>query len=345
MRPPCRPISDGLSFLSELLALQTGLAAFIRCGFALRCGHSTVDRFRSFGPSQRVIVRKSCEAGTTGLDLAISLFPYPKQGLTMARRQTSGSARLLGSDRFLYRSVSRNLRNLIDAGIYGPGAQLPSAGELAKEFGVSTITIRRAIRDLSLEGHLIGRQGLGVFVANKRKITRRLLRADSIAPLEDDMRKAGLRPSIEELDLMLAHSGDAGAFELGELGIGYRLERIILADDEPVALDTIWFPQNLGDVSKIRGHFVMSLIQAQKIKFEHIDYQFEGSTATDEQAALLKVMTGFPVLAIRYAGMGKGGVPLIVGRTISRADRFVYEFCARPNEHRAKSSRRNKRER
>ncbi|HLI10343.1 MAG TPA: GntR family transcriptional regulator [Alphaproteobacteria bacterium] len=260
----------------------------------------------------------------------------------MAKRPTTGSSRLPESDRFLYRSVSRKLRHLVDAGTYGPGARLPSAGALAKEFGVSTITIRRAIRDLSLEGHLVGRQGLGVFVASKRRITR-LLRADCIAPIEDDMRNAGLRPGIQELHLTLAHAGDDGAFQPGKLslGIGYRLERILLADDEPVALDTIWLPQKLGDVlkPKLHGHFVMSLIQAHNIAFDHIDYQFEGSTATDEQAALLNVMTGFPVLAIRYAPIGKGGVPLLLGRTISRADRFVYEFCARPSAHRAKRSR------
>lgn len=142
----------------------------------------------------------------------------------------------------------------------------------------------------------------------------------------------------------LSHAGNEDAFRLGKkLGIGYRLERIILADDEPVALDTTWLPRDLVDVSQIRDHFVMSLIQAHK-SFNHIDYQIEGSTATESQAPLLKIIAGFPVLAIRYAFIGKSGEPLAVGRTISRADRFVYEFCARPREHRSKPSGRNKRE-
>lgn len=259
----------------------------------------------------------------------------------MAKRQTSRAERLLENDGFLYRSVSRELRNLIDAGTYGPGAQLPSATELAKQFGVSTITIRRAIRDLSLEGRLIGRQGLGVFVASKRRIVR-VLRMDDMAPLEDDFLKAELRLGIQVLQLTLTDAGDDGPFELGKLGIGYRLEKIILADDEPVSLDSTWFPKKIGDLvmPKIREQIVTPLIEAHAA-LDHIDYQLEGATATEEQAALLKVVSGFPVIAMQYAAIGQDGVPLYVGRTISRADRFAYEFSARQRPRRVQFLRRN----
>jgi len=250
-------------------------------------------------------------------------------------------ARLQESDRFLYRSVSRKLRHRVDAGTYQPGTRIPSVGELAKEFGVSTITIRRAIRDLSLEGHLIGRQGLGVFVASKRRIIR-ALRADHIAPIEDDMRRAGVTPGIQELKMSLIHADSDATFGQTSpaIRIAYRLERILLANNEPVALDTILLPRKLGDLlkPKLRGQFVMSLIQTHHIEPDHIDYQFEGATATEEQASLLNVVIGFPLLVIRYTPIGKNGLPLLMGRTTSRADRFVYEFCARPTAHRAKQA-------
>ncbi len=239
----------------------------------------------------------------------------------MAKRQTSESERL-ENDGFLYRSVSRKLRNLIDAGTYKPGAQLPSALELAREFGVSTITIRRAIRDLSLEGRLVGRQGLGVFVASKRKIVR-VIGMD----YEDTFRKAGLTLGIQVLQLTLVDVSDGGPFELQKLGMGYRLDKIILADDEPVVLDTTWFPNKFADVliPKIRERLVTPLIESHAA-FEYIDYQVEGSTATEEQAALLKVVPGFPVLITQCSAIGRGGESLFVGRAISRADHFVYHF-------------------
>jgi GntR family transcriptional regulator len=260
----------------------------------------------------------------------------------MTNHATSTLSRLRESDRFLYRSVSRKLRHRVDCGEYQPGTRIPSVGELAKEFGVSTITVRRAIRDLSLEGHLIGRQGLGVFVASKQRIIRSL-RADHIAPIEEDMRRSGVNPGIQELEMTFAHSDSDAMFEARNPSVhfAYRLERILLADNEPVALDTIWLPRKLGDLlkPKLRGQFVMSLIQAHQIELDHIDYQFEGSTASEEQGSFLNVMTGFPLLVIRYTPIGKNGVPLLMGRTTSRADRFVYRFCARPRAHRARRGR------
>src|SRR5262245_46284000 len=63
---------------------------------------------------------------------------------------------------FLYRVVSQTLRERIASGLYQHGSRIPGVEELAKEFGVSTITVRRSIRDLTLEGLIVGRRGLGL---------------------------------------------------------------------------------------------------------------------------------------------------------------------------------------
>ncbi|HEY6579155.1 MAG TPA: GntR family transcriptional regulator, partial [Rhizomicrobium sp.] len=74
----------------------------------------------------------------------------------------------------LYETVKSALRDRIVSGRYQPGQKIPSESELIREFGVSAITVRRAVRDLTIEGRLIGRQGLGVLVADRRRITRSL---------------------------------------------------------------------------------------------------------------------------------------------------------------------------
>ena len=80
--------------------------------------------------------------------------------------------RLATGSRFPYQTVTDELRSRIVDRNYPPGLRLPSVEELASEFGVSTITIRRAIRDLSLEGLVTGRQGLGNFIVDKQRIVR-----------------------------------------------------------------------------------------------------------------------------------------------------------------------------
>jgi DNA-binding GntR family transcriptional regulator len=257
--------------------------------------------------------------------------PYP-----MKSRRPSHSSR------FLYRTVSQALRERVAGGAYEAGSRIPSVEDLAAEFGVSSITIRRAIRDLSLEGLLIGRQGLGVFVATKRRIVRSIT-ADRILPIEEDIKRAGLEPGIRELDMTLvAAEGEPTLRAFGGASGGfYRIERVLLADGESVGLDTVWLPRRLGDRLKadLRGHFIMPLLEAHKIAIDHVDYRFEAATATDAQAALLDIVTGFPLLVIRFAPIGTEGTPVIAGRTTTRADRFAYEFCGHPRAHAARSLR------
>lgn len=237
---------------------------------------------------------------------------------------------------FLYRSVSQTLRERIAAGLYRPGDRVPGVADLAREFGVSTITVRRAVRDLSLEGLVIGRQGLGLFVASKRRVVR-MLTADRIAPIEEDVRRAGLDPGLREIGLALVEADHEACDRLlikpGTLV--YRLERILLANGEPVGLDLLWLPRRLGDSlkSRLTGRFVMPLLEMHGIAIDHIDYQFEAATATESEAAQLDVTAGFPLLVIRFTPLAPNGSPILAGRTTTPADRFTYKFCGRPAAH------------
>lgn len=64
----------------------------------------------------------------------------------------------------LYESVKEKIKSAIHLGIWKPGEVIPSELDLADRFGVSQGTIRRAVRDLAVEGILVKQQGRGTFV-------------------------------------------------------------------------------------------------------------------------------------------------------------------------------------
>ena len=150
-----------------------------------------------------------------------------------------------------------------------------------------------------------------------------------------------------------------GPFQVSSIGLGcmnlshaYGVppsaeqgERVLLADGEPVGMDTLWFPRRLGETLKgeLKGRFVMPMLERFGHEVDHIDYRFEAATATGSQAALLKVTTGFPLLVIHFTPISPEGLPILAGRTTTRADRFVYEFCGKPKAHRAAPPRRRRR--
>lgn len=66
----------------------------------------------------------------------------------------------------LYRQVEEQLRDLIVSGRLAPGTHLPSVRALARELACSVITTRRAYQDLTSEGLIRTRQGMGAVVAD-----------------------------------------------------------------------------------------------------------------------------------------------------------------------------------
>src|SRR5215207_7338761 len=92
---------------------------------------------------------------------------------------------------FLYRNVSSELRRRIVGSVYSRGSAIPSQAALVAEFAVSPITIRRAVRELMVEGWLYGQQGLGIFVADRRRVVR-VLSGELTRSFGDEIRRAGL---------------------------------------------------------------------------------------------------------------------------------------------------------
>src|SRR4030095_9597817 len=64
----------------------------------------------------------------------------------------------------LYQQLQRAIREAIEQHLLGPDDALPSERQLAEDFAVSRITVRRAIEGLAQEGWLVGRQSAGHLV-------------------------------------------------------------------------------------------------------------------------------------------------------------------------------------
>lgn len=234
--------------------------------------------------------------------------------------------------KYLYRSVTDALRKRIIEGSYPAGKRLPAVSELSREFGVSTITVRRAVRELTLEGLLVGRQGLGIFVAQKKRIIRSLS-VDRIIPIEKDMEAAGTHAHLEAMGTtVVPYHDEPFLVDLAQRQKKLlRLERKLFADNEPVGLDFIWMTRQLGQKfgSEMHGDFLVSKLSRIGIDVRQIDYHVEATTATEAQATALGIVTGFPLLVIRFFPVDDTGKTILVGETTTRADCFTYKFGGR----------------
>jgi GntR family transcriptional regulator len=89
----------------------------------------------------------------------------------------------------LYQELQRALRKAIDSRLLGPDDALPSERDLAADFAVSRITVRKALDGLVADGLLVRRQGAGNFVSARVDKNFAMLTSFS-----EDMRARGRTP-------------------------------------------------------------------------------------------------------------------------------------------------------
>jgi GntR family histidine utilization transcriptional repressor len=73
-----------------------------------------------------------------------------------------------------YEQVKAFIKTRISAGTWKPGDPVPSEAALAAQFGISRMTVNRALRELSAEGMVTRVQGSGTRVAELHRISSRL---------------------------------------------------------------------------------------------------------------------------------------------------------------------------
>jgi GntR family transcriptional regulator/MocR family aminotransferase len=97
------------------------------------------------------------------------------------------------ADRPLYRQIYEAIRMAILSGEFGPGKRLAATRALARELGVSRITVLNAYEQLFAEGYLDGKGGAGTFVA--AELPDNLLKTETIKRLKQERTDAPLRLS------------------------------------------------------------------------------------------------------------------------------------------------------
>jgi GntR family transcriptional regulator len=190
-----------------------------------------------------------------------------------------------------YHHIAEELRGRILSGTYAAGRLLPSESELSSEFGVSRVTVRKALEILRDDALVDSRQGFGWFVAGDT-VRQPLAR---LATIEDQMRASGAIPQRRVLDFAFEKAPKKVAQALGTSQV-LRVRRVTLADGEPFAIVTVWCPAELAEN--------LSRADVERSPFyELLDVPLRGATqtigadaATPEEAEVLKVPAGSPVL-------------------------------------------------
>lgn len=226
-----------------------------------------------------------------------------------------------------YRSIAEDLRDRLRSGELAAGRLLPSESELSASYAASRVTIRKALDLLREEGLVDARQGFGWFVPTD-PVRQTLGRLGTI---EAQLAASGIRSERRVLAFGFVPAPPRAAAVLG-VDTVLEVRRLNLADDEPFALVTVWCPEALG-ASLSRDDVERSAF------YELIDVPLGGAVQTigaaaadGDEASLLAVPSGSPVLRVERVTSNPEGEAVLVSEHVYPAHRteFVVDLPATP---------------
>lgn len=219
-----------------------------------------------------------------------------------------------------YAQLARILSMQIAEGIYRPGDQLPSEAQLVAQFGVSPMTVRRAINLLLSRGIVSTAQGKGTFVRGlaiteatfrlkevgeeDAERTVRLLQATILPADERVARKLDVQPGTRVVYLRRLVSRAEGPTM-------YHREYLIYDPHRPIVEAEL-------QITSLEGLFKGNGGQGLR----RGDLSIEAVTLTQEEADLLGVPVGSPAFCLEHIFYDFSNRPIAWGWFICRADRF-----------------------
>lgn len=200
----------------------------------------------------------------------------------------------------LYLQIKQYIDDNIQTGKWPVGHRITTEIELTKQFGVSRMTVNKAIRDLVSEGKLQRRPRLGTFVcAADDKAESPLLDIRNIA---DEVKQRGKRYSSQVLEQTEMQADEAIAIKLGVMihSKVYYSEIIHLEEDTPIQHELRWVnaayaPNYLEqDFTQITPNQYLS----ENCPLSAIEHTVEAVSTNDKVRAALKLGSNEPCLLL-----------------------------------------------
>ena len=199
----------------------------------------------------------------------------------------------------LHRQLFLVLHDEIDRGVMAPGEALPTEQTLCDQFGVSRITVRRALADLAQQGYIERRQGVGSFVrehgpSEPLSVGRSYM---------DGLRQTQFETDVDVVELGTRRPPPAIAEALGASGELLHVVRVRRQrrTGEPLIITDAWLPCELADTlteTALLRAPLYELLSETGVVVDRVQHEITAEIAGPRNAHLLDTAIGAALLRI-----------------------------------------------
>lgn len=230
----------------------------------------------------------------------------------------------------LYQQIKGLILQSLQAGEWKPGEAIPSEMELAARFRVSQGTVRKAIDELAAENLVVRRQGKGTFVAThaEQHVRYRFLK---LVPDSGDRDSEGpAERAVLECRRIRASAELARALELRTGDPVVQVRRVLSFGGVPTILEDIWLPGNAfkgltaEQMAGYQGPTYAMFELEFGVRMVRAEEKIRAVAADAQQAQLLAVAAGSPLLSVERLAHTYNDVPMELRRGLYRTDTHHY---------------------
>lgn len=214
----------------------------------------------------------------------------------------------------------------IDAGKLTASDKLPSERELCSIYGISRSTVRQAMQELQRAGYVSAEHGKGNYIVDPI-INQSLM---TIYSFSEEMKKLNKVPSTKliSFERVPCNAKVAAQMQLERDTPVLKLERVRLADDEPIMFVTTYLPFSRFaalERSRLEKESLYNMmVRDFGVTLTRMEERMQVVTARKIEAQYLKVPVNHPSMMICRKSY-EGEKVLEYALAIARGDRFTYQ--------------------
>jgi GntR family transcriptional regulator len=224
----------------------------------------------------------------------------------------------------IYYQLYKYYKKLISDGVLKPGDALPTEMEIAEDLGISRMTVRRAIAELSISGMIYTQKGKGTFVA-KPKLDNVVF---DLSNYFDEIKQKGMNLYTKLLEAKIVKADKLTArrmnVEIDTRCLFFRM--VIMADSEPLAYEakyTVYSKRKPTLESELRDPSLSSLAAVHSDSVPASARKvLMASKAINEEPAILGVAPDSPVFVMVQTIYDADNKIIAWGKSIFRGDRY-----------------------
>ncbi len=247
----------------------------------------------------------------------------------MSRARAIAGRRKLGSEQRsvtpLYHQMYLVLRQQICSGEFDTGKPLPGEHQLAGQFGVSRVTVRRTLDSLEIEGLIQRRRGVGTFPVPRPVEFRDRY---NIGGLMDPEARAGRSAETVTLDsgMMPMPAALAARFGTDHPQV-LRIVRVRSFGGQPFTVMTSYIAAVHGERMsrrQIQGTAIPAALQEVGADLARAEQTISATLADELAAKRLKVPVGSPLIHMTTLFTDGEDQPVAFIDSLYRPDRYEY---------------------